>query len=89
MKVLLYFFLGESEYMELELRQMAACGTHKALGRALGGGRTLLPCERLVAPSGLFLRQYLLYIQIKNLQKVLSNSENFYFFTKTTPLQFC
>ena len=33
------FFLGESEFIALELGQTAACGPHKASGHALGGSR--------------------------------------------------
>ena len=39
MKILLLFFLEESEFIALELGQTAACGPHKASRRALGGSR--------------------------------------------------
>ena len=86
----LIFFLGESEFIALKLGSVELRGPHKLHGRTLGGGgRTHVACGPLVGPHlWIFTPVFFIY-SIKNLQKVLSNSENFYFCTKTTPWQFC
>ena len=79
----LIYFLPEREYMELELRLVVVEGTHKG-----GGGPSTLVDSRWV-PSGWFFCQYF-FIYSKNiLHEVSGHSENFYFFTKITPWQFC
>ena len=78
-----YFFLREREFIALELGQTAACGPHKASGRALGGSRPVA-LWATGAPLLFILAPAIFIYSIKNLQKVLSNSENFDFCTKTT-----
>jgi len=85
----LIFFLPEHEYMELELRSVELCGTHKTGGHAQGVGCALHPCGQVVGPLWLILSP-IFFIYSKNiLRKVSGHSENFYFCTKITPRQFC
>ena len=76
----LWFFLPESEYMELELRSVERQGAHEA-GGAQGGRRTPHPRGQGVGPLTLILSP-VFFIYSKNiLREVSGHSENFYFST--------
>ena len=75
------FFLPEREYMELELRSVELCGTHKPGGAP----------PPLWSPGGSLwlILLPIFFINSKNiLREVSSHSENFYFCKKITPWQF-
>ena len=84
----LNFFLPEREYIELELRSVEHQGAHEAGGAPRGVGA---PPPSWIGCGAPGLDSFAsIFINSKNiLREVSGHSENFYFFTKITPWQFC
>ena len=78
----LIFFLRETEYMELELRSVEPQGAHET-------GGTPHPRGQGVGPLVLILSPVFFINSEKLLRGFSGHSENFYFYTKITPWQFC
>ena len=86
MKLPLLFFSKKQEFivLELGLRSAGPPGGTIHLGVS-GGGRALVGCAHPGAPLRWILALEILNYCIKNPHKVSFHSENFYFWTKTTP----
>ena len=82
----LWFFLPESEYMELELRSVERQGAHEVGGRAQGGRRAP-PSWTRCGPPDVDLSSNIFIYSKNNLRWFSGHSENFYFCTKITPWQ--
>ena len=84
-----FFFLRETEYMELELRSVKRQGGHKTGGRAQGEGARPPPSWTGCGPPDAdFLPVF--FINSKTCLRGFSgHSKNFYFCTKITPWLFC
>ena len=80
----LWFFLIETQYMEVELESERQQGAHEVGGHALGGQARPPPSWRGGGPPGLHLLQVFFIFSEKLLCEVSGHSENFYFCTKTT-----
>ena len=85
----LIFFLRETEYIELELRSAEPQGAHEIGGRAQGGRALPHPRGQGVGPLALILSPVFFLFYKNNLRGFPGHSENFCFYTKITPWQFC
>ena len=85
MKLLLLFFSPIIWIYSTKIRVSGASWAPQATRACPGGGRALVPRGQQVAPLQWVFALVFFICSIKELQKVLSNSKNFYFCTKTTP----